>query len=938
MERQEVRDMPDGAAETFDRTLVRLRRAAGLTQEQLAQRCGLSTRGVGNLERGQRHPRRVTVQLLADGLALPEDSRAELLAAARRGRPQPPDHPVPPPRPAPDLIGRTEEHALLDKHISGTGRPFLVFAGQTGIGKTRLLAEAATLAEARGTVVLSTACSRYGGEPYAPLSEAFARHVSEHPAGPGLAFLLPEQRTAEPAPARWLMFAEAARFLDTLARRRGVLVILDDLQWAGPDGLALLASLVQDVRPDRVRFLAAYRDTEIAAAEPLADTLLDLYRKGLVTQHSLAPLADEDATMLLHHSAGTEVGQSARDRVLRLAGGLPLFLVQLGHVLGRSGKPPAELPWGLAHAVRRQVGSLPERTAEVLTLLAVGQQRMDPDVLAAAAGLDPAELSEVLAPAHTARLLDENAEGVRLTHELVAEVVNGDLPPSRRHALHRRLAEALGGAAAAYHYTHAQDTERAAQTLRHAAEKASRQAAHDTAAQHLGALVDLLDRTGSQAAVAEAAEAWADALAAAGRYDAALAAAERALLVYRKEGDEERQRLVIARIGYLHYQRGTPREGLARIAPTLTEDRPGGSSVQLRLARAANLYQSTRYRESVEVSTSAIGAAESVGDEHGLAGGHLRRGLALRLLGRNEEALADLHTAAATAELCGDRDIVIRALTGVAVLHHYRGELVRADRQFERILRLAEELGDRELLSRAVCNVGASAVYVGRWGDALRRFSQALELAGHGRSPMCGAMALIGRGALWSACGRYDVASDDLTQVIRLGQESDNADIICNASAQLAENDVRAGRPERGVRRLLPLLALQGERSWQMTDALPFLAEAQLAAGDPVAAGETAAEAVACTEHIEHILARTDAFRVQGLAFLRRGDFSAAGESLEEAGALAARVDSPYLHARVSAAHADLSDRRGDCVAATRDRERAEELFTALRQDALAED
>ncbi len=308
MERQEVRDMPDGAAETFDRTLVRLRRAAGLTQEQLAQRCGLSTRGVGNLERGQRHPRRVTVQLLADGLALPEDSRAELLAAARRGRRQPPDHPVPPPRPAPDLIGRTEEHALLDKHISGTGRPFLVFAGQTGIGKTRLLAEAATLAEARGTVVLSTACSRYGGEPYAPLSEAFARHVSEHPAGPGLAFLLPEQRTAEPAPARWQMFAEAARFLDTLARRRGVLGILDDLQWAGPDGLALLASLVQDVRPDRVRFLAAYRDTEIAAAEPLADTLLDLYRKGLVTQHSLAPLADEDATMLLHHSAGTEVG------------------------------------------------------------------------------------------------------------------------------------------------------------------------------------------------------------------------------------------------------------------------------------------------------------------------------------------------------------------------------------------------------------------------------------------------------------------------------------------------------------------------------------------------------------------------------------------------------------------------------------------------------
>lgn len=122
-----------------------------------------------------------------------------------------------------------------------------------------------------------------------------------------------------------------------------------------------------------------------------------------------------------------------------------------------------------------------------------------------------------------------------------------------------------------------------------------------------------------------------------------------------------------------------------------------------------------------------------------------------------------------------------------------------------------------------------------------------------------------------------------------------------------------------------------------MTDALPFLAEAQLASGDPVAAGETAAEAVACTEHIEHILARADAFRVQGLAFLRRGVLASAEESMEEARSLAERVGSPYLLARVSAAHAHLSAGRGDSVAAARDRERAGELFAALRRDALTE-
>src|SRR5215216_5060835 len=69
----------------FGELLRRLRVAAGLTQEALAERAGLSARGVSDLERGVRSaPRRDTLRLLIEALALGPANEAELVTAARR--------------------------------------------------------------------------------------------------------------------------------------------------------------------------------------------------------------------------------------------------------------------------------------------------------------------------------------------------------------------------------------------------------------------------------------------------------------------------------------------------------------------------------------------------------------------------------------------------------------------------------------------------------------------------------------------------------------------------------------------------------------------------------------------------------------------------------------------------------------------------------------
>src|SRR3954447_7739596 len=80
--------MSGGAAMTetgFGDLLRRARVAAGLTQEELAERAGLSARGISDLERGARGlPRKDTLQLLLQALDLSSAERAALVAAARR--------------------------------------------------------------------------------------------------------------------------------------------------------------------------------------------------------------------------------------------------------------------------------------------------------------------------------------------------------------------------------------------------------------------------------------------------------------------------------------------------------------------------------------------------------------------------------------------------------------------------------------------------------------------------------------------------------------------------------------------------------------------------------------------------------------------------------------------------------------------------------------
>jgi tetratricopeptide (TPR) repeat protein/transcriptional regulator with XRE-family HTH domain len=479
----------------FGDLLRQHRAAAGLTQEELAERAGLSVRTLGDLERGvSGAPHRHTVTMLARALALTGDERTAFEGSARRRRaladtpaPQWPAHQSDPFKPVnPTLVGRSRELDSLQRHLTAPSPPVLLLAGEPGIGKSRLLAEARRYGLQGGWSVLDGGCQRRGSqEPFAPVAGALARLLRRRtPAAVrrllrGCAWLirlLPElaEMIGEPLPAwtvapdqeRRLIFEAVGRLASNLAQHdtsvpnAGVLLVLDDLQWAGSDAFELLTSLVHPASPysqpghqQHLRIVGAYRDTEVQPHDPLGVALADWAHAELVTHYSLAPLAEGDCEHLLDELlAGTkspdaDLGnvRALRDRVLQRAGGVPFFLVSYAQAFGRADirRAADEVPWDIAQGVRLRVVTLPETARSLLSAAAVAGRACEPAMLADAVARPEEEVLAGLDAACRAGLLIDVQGSYEFMHDVIREVVEADIGSARRTTLHRQVGVAI---------------------------------------------------------------------------------------------------------------------------------------------------------------------------------------------------------------------------------------------------------------------------------------------------------------------------------------------------------------------------------------------------------------------------------------------------------------------------------------------------------------
>jgi YVTN family beta-propeller protein len=395
--------MDEREAPRFGVLLTRYRMAAGLSQEQLAERAGLSSRGISDLERGARtRPHATTVHHLAQALGLSTDERTLFEEAAHRARgavaqaslSSPPVGGFLGALPAEPLVGREEEQGrvrtVLDAVAGGTGQ-LLLLAGEPGVGKTRLAQDVMAQALERGFLVGTGRCYQRDRQmAYAPLFQA----LSEVP-GTAPAPLQPVIRRrwesarrdvegllsdgVNAADKRHHLFTVVTDFVMALAAEVPVALLLDDLHWADDGTIDLLQHLAQTTCGKRVLLLGTLRDAHLSEEHPvLAGTLQDLARERLAERMVVRRLSAEETASLAAGLMGQEtVADDAAAFIYRRTKGIPRFVEGMVHALGGRLELQGEIGAGAMGRVFAAYDTQTEQPVAAKLMLARGEVGID---------------------------------------------------------------------------------------------------------------------------------------------------------------------------------------------------------------------------------------------------------------------------------------------------------------------------------------------------------------------------------------------------------------------------------------------------------------------------------------------------------------------------------------------------------------------------------
>jgi DNA-binding CsgD family transcriptional regulator/tetratricopeptide (TPR) repeat protein len=342
--------------------------------------------------------------------------------------------------------------ALLSAATAGEAA-IAVLEGPPGIGKSRLLAHAAAVASDADLIVATGAADELDRmTPWGPLLEALS---STSPAILSTAELM---SLAGMIDGRLEVLDRIRAALESAARRRPVLIGIDDLQWADPSTMLALGSLSAQLFSYPIVWLLGRRPFP---ASPQMQTLLErLDAQGMV-RLALGPLSTEATTGIAADLLGQHPSPR-QERLVARAEGNPLYIVELlrgdrrasesgqpprvGHSRPTEGPSPGDDPdvaRSLSSVVVDHLRSLSDDTRRLIQVAAVLGPTFSAEELSAITGQPAADLLAPVGDALAADVLVDSGSNLAFQHDLFRQSVYDDVPEPLRLALHRDAARVL---------------------------------------------------------------------------------------------------------------------------------------------------------------------------------------------------------------------------------------------------------------------------------------------------------------------------------------------------------------------------------------------------------------------------------------------------------------------------------------------------------------
>lgn len=401
----------------------------------------------------------------------------------------------------PAFVGREASLALLDAAMtrSRAGSPVVVhLAGESGIGKSTLLAAFARRNESRA-LVLEGRCFERDHVAYKALdqvAESMARALDGADSDTlrralddaslvfpsfarGSAHDVHASRSGDSRALRRLAFAGVRAALEHLAQTRPVIVALDDVQWADADSFALLESLLAGRDAPSVLYVLAARADWDA---------LPLTRLPIHTRHTLGPIETSEAEALARSMLDLPDAQAHLLGPLVVeANGHPFLLTQIVRHAAQSDARAQSI----GRVLVSRLHALTPNERRVCEIASLAAEPMRLDVLGAACGLAPTELDRALRRLEQERMIRASLGSGRVEpyHDTLRRAWLGALEPERAHTHQVHLAEALtrhdpdAAESIARAWVSAGERARAFPHAVRAAEGASRQLAFERAAE-----------------------------------------------------------------------------------------------------------------------------------------------------------------------------------------------------------------------------------------------------------------------------------------------------------------------------------------------------------------------------------------------------------------------------------------------------------------------